>query len=47
MQSQIIRLEDKFDSYFMWGFGLVLVAAGEAAAGVAAGGSGTAGLRCR
>ena len=25
MQSQIIRLEDKFDSYFMWGFGLVLM----------------------
>ena len=25
MQSQIIRLEDKFDSYFMWGFELVLM----------------------
>jgi hypothetical protein len=25
MQSQINRLEDKFDSYFMWGFGLVLM----------------------
>ncbi len=24
-QSQINRLEDKFDSYFMWGFGLVLM----------------------
>lgn len=25
MQSQINRLEDKFDSCFMWGFGLVLM----------------------
>lgn len=25
MQMQINRLEDKFDSYFMWGFGLVLM----------------------
>ncbi len=25
MQSQINRLEDKFDSYFIWGFGLVLM----------------------
>ena len=25
MQSQINRLENKFDSYFMWGFGLVLM----------------------
>ncbi len=24
-QTQINRLEDKFDSYFMWGFGLVLM----------------------
>jgi hypothetical protein len=26
VQSQINRMEDKFDSYFMWGFGLVLMA---------------------
>lgn len=26
LQSQINRMEDKFDSYFMWGFGLVLMA---------------------
>ena len=25
IQSQINRLEDKFNSYFMWGFGLVLM----------------------
>ena len=25
IHSQINRLEDKFDSYFMWGFGLVLM----------------------
>ena len=25
MELQINRLEDKFDSYFMWGFGLVLM----------------------
>ena len=25
VQSQINRMEDKFDSYFMWGFGLVLM----------------------
>jgi len=25
LNSQVNRLEDKFDSYFMWGFGLVLM----------------------
>jgi hypothetical protein len=25
VQLQLNRLEDKFDSYFMWGFGLVLM----------------------
>jgi len=24
-QEQVNRLEDKFDGYFMWGFGLVLM----------------------